>query len=186
MSAMTIERKSKYLSLLLRHKPEEAGLTLDANGWVDIPVLLAGVKKAKGSDYLTLDDLKTIVATDSKGRYVMREHGHTTQIRAVHGHSIAVATGTRATPPAELFHGTATRFLDSIFEKGLIRGTRQHVHLTETVAEGGEVGKRHGHPVVLKVDTGKMHADGHTFLVSDSGIWLVDSVPPQYIKPDFA
>jgi putative RNA 2'-phosphotransferase len=35
---------------------------------------------------------------------------------------------------------------------------------------------------VLRVDAGRMHADGYEFRVSANGVWLVESVPPQYIS----
>lgn len=66
-------RLSKFLSLILRHKPHEAGIRLDENGWADIDELIEGVRN-RGRN-LTPDLLREIVATDSKRRYAFSEDG---------------------------------------------------------------------------------------------------------------
>ena len=171
-------KSSKLMSLLLRHKPELGGLTLDPAGWAHVDALL-GAMAAKGHR-LTRDDLNDLVAHNSKKRFAFDEGG--TRIRAVQGHSIDVDLGYESTvPPDELFHGTVARFLPSIRSQGLRPQSRTHVHLSGDTAAAAIVGKRRGEPVILTIDSAAMHGDGHLFYLADNGVWLTASVPADYI-----
>ena len=137
-------------------------------------------KIAKQDIYFNMDVLLDIVNTDKKGRYSFNEDN--TKIRANQGHSIEVDVELKkAIPPKTLYHGTSTRFVNSIKTLGLIKGSRLHVHLSDNYDTAVSVGKRHGEPIVLFVDTEKMIDDGYSFYLSDNGVWLVDSVPYKYI-----
>jgi putative RNA 2'-phosphotransferase len=172
-------RTSKLLSYILRHRPDEAGITLDSHGWVTVDALLAGLA-ARGTA-ISRADLERIVAADSKQRYAYSDDG--TRIRASQGHSVDVDLGYQpAVPPVLLYHGTAARNLESILATGLDRRERHHVHLSATVATARQVGGRHGRPVVLHVDAARMHADGFAFFVTANGVWLVERVPPIYLR----
>ena len=83
-------------------------------------------------------------------------------------------------PPEVLYHGTVERFLPSILDEGLNKGKRHHVHLSKDVETARRVGARRGQPVILEVDAGRMHRDGHKFFVSANGVWLTESVPASY------
>lgn len=156
----TLKPLSKKLSYLLRHHPESVGLTTDQEGWVDVSLLLQKLTE-NGWD-VTRTMLDTVVATNEKKRFVYNEDG--TRIRASQGHSIEVNLGlAEQTPPALLYHGTADKHLTSILEKGLLAGSRQHVHLTDDTATARQVGQRHGKPVILHVDAAAMAAEGHIF-----------------------
>jgi putative RNA 2'-phosphotransferase len=169
---------SKLLSLALRHQPDSLGITLDAQGWTPVDILLSKLKKA--GHPLTRDELQTLVDTNDKKRFTLSEDGRT--IRAAQGHSVDVSLGLEpSTPPDVLFHGTATANLDSIFEKGLLAGGRQQVHLSTDRDTAVKVGTRHGRPVVLTVNAAKMHADGVPFFKADNGVWLTDAVLPAYL-----
>lgn len=169
---------SKFLSLVLRHKPETIGLMLDENGWADVSELLEKFN-ASGTT-LTFDELKVIVDENSKKRFAFNDDF--TKIRANQGHSIEVDLKLQSkTPPAILYHGTALKNLDSIKEKGLLKGERQHVHLSDNIATATQVGSRHGKPIVLEIDTAAMLADGHVFYLSENKVWLTDFVPAKYI-----
>jgi len=178
----TLESKSKFLSLVLRHKPEEIGLDLDPEGWADLGQLiqLAGNKGIA----LTRELIVEIASTSDKKRFVIDPAGE--RIRANQGHSIKVDLGlTPREPLSMLFHGTATRFAASIRERGLVPGARQYVHLSSTQATARDVGARHGRPIVLIVHAAEMHRDGHEFLLSANGVWLANAVPPRYLQfPD--
>lgn len=168
---------SKFLSLVLRHEPEKIGLQLDPQGWVSISELLS---KATGKLPLTVELLHEVVRTSDKQRFAISEDG--TRIRANQGHSVPVELGlAQQAPPEQLYHGTATRFLDSIRTQGLLRGDRHHVHLSADADTAVKVGTRHGQPVVLIVDAGDMHRAGHVFFRSDNGVWLVEHVPPAFL-----
>lgn len=174
-----IERVSKFLSLILRHQPEVIGLTLDANGWADIATLL--VQAEKHGKAIALDELWEVVETSDKQRFAISEDG--LRIRANQGHSVeGVDLGlTKEFPPDVLYHGTASRFIESILASGLRPGSRHHVHLSVNLETATKVGARHGKPVVLIVHAGQMHAQGHAFYRSLNGVWLTDSVPVEFI-----
>lgn len=169
-----LKRTSKYLSLLLRHRPEEANLTLDAYGWVAVADLLHNTT-------ITQTELDTIVATDAKGRYAYSEDK--ARIRATQGHSVPIQLALLPqTPPAKLYHGTVGRFMGSIQQQGLLRGKRHHVHLSATIKTARAVGSRRGSPIVLKIDAAQMDTDGILFYQSENGVWLTDTVAPQYLS----
>ena len=172
-------RRSKRLSLVLRHKPSSVGVSLDAEGWVPVPTLLAALDTHGWA--MTRDELADVVATNDRQRF---EWDHETdRIRARQGHSVEVDLALPSVvPPDVLYHGTPTRNLDSIRATGLDRRQRQHVHLSADVATAERVGSRRGECVVLVIDAARMHADGHEFRVSTNGVWLVDAVPPEYLS----
>lgn len=172
-------RLSKFLSLVLRHDPGTIGITLDPNGWVPVDELLSAAARAGTS--ITREQLDEVVATNDKKRFAFSPDG--TRIRASQGHSLEVDLGLDPVePPERLFHGTATRSVESIRAEGLIRQSRQHVHLSPDEETATRVGQRHGKPVVLIVRAGQMHRDGHAFYRSDNGVWLTASVPPEYLE----
>ena len=147
---------SKFMSLILRHKPEVIGITLDEHGWADVRELIEGVSRTRP---LTMDELEEIVRTDGKQRYSF--NGDHTLIRANQGHSVPVDVELRETdPPDVLYHGTGEKSVPSILREGLVPMSRLYVHLSADPQTAKKVGARHGKPVVFRVDTGKMRADG--------------------------
>lgn len=174
-----VVRDSKFLAGVLRHNPGKIGIELDAAGWVDVDVLLAALKRR--GRRIGRDRLDFVVAHNNKKRFEFDESG--TRIRASQGHSVPVELGYEPlTPPETLYHGTATRSLDSIFAEGLKPGSRHHVHLSRDVETATKVGSRHGKPAVLLVAAARMHADGHVFFRSTNGVWLTEHVAPQYLS----
>jgi putative RNA 2'-phosphotransferase len=169
---------SKFLSLVLRHKPEKIGIVLDDSGWTDVDELIRLTNQS--GRRLTRAMLEQVVAENDKKRYAFSDDGR--RIRASQGHSVDVDLNLPpAAPPEVLYHGTATHFLDSIRADGLHAASRKHVHLSLDETTAIKVGQRHGRPVVLTVQTGAMAADGHTFYVSDNGVWLTEQVPSRYL-----
>lgn len=173
-------KASRYMSLLLRHKPEDGNITLDAGGWALTARVIDALRK-KGMS-VSMVELREIVADNDKKRFELSPDG--TKIRASQGHSIDVELGlTASLPPALLFHGTSTRFLTAIQRDGLLKMSRQHVHLSADVETAIKVGSRHGgSTVVLTVETEKAVAGGTLFYLSQNGVWLTDHVPVIYIK----
>ena len=171
---------SKFLSLILRHQPEEIGLALDAGGWAEVSELLE--KSAAKGVRFSLEELREVVVTNDKKRFAFDEAE--TRIRASQGHSIKTANieFEEKLPPAALFHGTAEKNLASILEDGLKKMARHHVHLSADTETARKVGARYGKPVILEIDTAKMLAEGFKFYVSVNGVWLTDAVPPQFLK----
>lgn len=168
----------RFLSLVLRHNPGAAYLTLDRQGWADVEALLAGCARAKHP--LTREDLERIVRENDKQRYSF-DADHK-RIRANQGHSVPVELELREmTPPERLYHGTASRFLGSIRGTGITRQSRQQVHLSAEVETAWKVGARHGVPVVLPVDAGAMAREGRKFWLSENGVWLCEEVPWRFV-----
>lgn len=179
MEEKQLTRISKYLSKHLRHEPAALGLELAAGGWVEVEALLAAC--AKHNFPITRAQLDEVVAKNSKKRFSFDDSGRL--IRANQGHSVEVDLQLEPTvPPPVLYHGTAQRNLNAILQDGLQKMARHHVHLSRDRETAVMVGKRHGKPVVFAVDTQAMARDGFLFYVSDNGVWLVDSVPPGYLK----
>lgn len=170
---------SKFLSLVLRHKPETIDLKLDEHGWADTNFLIEAMQKSGYS--IDIEVLKEIAASSDKQRF--KFNGDFTRIRANQGHSIEVDLNFESkTPPEVLFHGTATRNLDSIKQQGLIKQSRHHVHLSAETETARTVGMRYGKPAVLKIEAQRMYKEGITFYQSDNGVWLTEFVDPKYIK----
>lgn len=177
MTAPDDKKRSKFLSLVLRHDPGKIGLTLDANGWVPVAMLLDHLPPSLHVDRAVLE---RVVETNDKKRFVLSDDGQS--IRAAQGHSVAVDLAlTPLMPPEILFHGTAEATLPILRGEGLKPMKRNHVHLSSDEATARKVGMRHGRPAILTVQSGAMYAAGLAFYLSDNGVWLTSHVPVSYI-----
>ena len=171
---------SRFISLILRHKPETIGITLDEHGWADVQALIDGIN-AIGKYHLDMELLEEIVRTDEKQRYSFSEDR--TLIRANQGHSIPVDVELEEkTPPDILWHGTGEKYVSSIDGQGLIPKSRLYVHLSKDIDTARNVGSRHGKPVIYKIDCKKMVEDGYHFYLSANQVWLTKEVPAKYLK----
>jgi len=171
---MNLTKKSRFLSLILRHDPESVGIVLDKNGWADVKDILSV------SD-LSIFQLNEVVSTNNKKRFEFNENQ--TKIRARQGHSVKVDVELeKKTPPKVLYHGTKSKNFIAIQKNGLMKMNRLHVHLSKdertalTVAD-----RRSGSSVIIQVDALRMHADGYDFFLSNNGVWLTECVPPEYL-----
>jgi putative RNA 2'-phosphotransferase len=175
---MDLSNISKYISLILRHKPEVIGIKLDKNGWANVSELIKGIAKDhKGFDMAILEK---IVKTDNKQRYSFNEDK--TKIRANQGHSVNVDVELKeCTPPDVLYHGTGEKFVASILKSGLMPKSRLYVHLSKDLDTATKVGSRHGKCVIFTVDTKRMAADGYKFYESENHVWLTKKVPVRYL-----
>ena len=175
---MSLESTSKFIALILRHKPDAIGIGLDEHGWANVDELIAGINKQQP---FTMQDLEEIVATDNKQRYSFNEDK--TLIRANQGHSIPVDVELeKVEPPEFLWHGTGKKYEESIDKIGLIPKSRLYVHLSGDAETAGNVGRRHGKPVIYKVKSGEMAKDSYIFYCSVNGVWLTKEVPPKYLE----
>lgn len=172
-----LDSLSKFLSLILRHKPESIGISLDEHGWANVDELLEGMNKQY---FIDMGMLEEIVATDNKQRYSFNEDK--TLIRANQGHSIPVDVELeKKEPPEYLWHGTGEKYVDSIKEQGLLPKSRLYVHLSADYDTAVKVGQRHGKPVVFKILSGRMATEGYEFYRSVNGVWLTKAVPVEYL-----
>ncbi len=175
---MSSKETSKFIALILRHKPEAIGIRLDEHGWADVGELLEGVSRTHP---LTMEELEEIVRTDEKQRYSF--NGDRTLIRANQGHSVPVDVELEeVTPPDVLYHGTGEKYVSPILAQGLIPKSRLYVHLSADRDTAAGVGRRHGKPVVFTVDARAMHEDGYRFFRSVNGVWLTRAVPVKFLS----
>lgn len=177
---MDLKKTSVFISLILRHKPEVIGISLDRHGWANVQELIDGINKT-GKYSIDMPALEEIVRTDNKQRYSFNEDK--TKIRANQGHSINVDVElNEAVPPEILYHGTGEKYVESINTEGLKPMSRLYVHLSKDIDTAVNVGKRHGKPVVYKIFAGEMHRQGYEFYLSENGVWLTKTVPVNFIK----
>ena len=175
---MSLTDTSKFLSLILRHKPQTIGISLDEHGWANVEELIAGVSNTRE---FNMEILEEIVRMDKKQRYTFNEDK--TLIRANQGHSIPVDVEPDIVKPPEiLWHGTGEKFVSSIDKIGLIPKSRLYVHISGDMQTASQVGRRHGKLVLYKVLAGKMHEDGFVFYQSKNGVWLTKEVPVRYLE----
>lgn len=175
---MSLAEISKFMSLILRHKPQVIGIELDEHGWADVEELIAGISK---SHKFNMEMLEQIVETDSKQRYSFSEDKRL--IRANQGHSIPVDVELEeCVPPEYLWHGTGMKYVESIDKEGLIPKSRLYVHLSKDVETAKVVGQRHGKPVIYRVLSTDMQKDGYIFYLSKNGVWLTKKVPVKYLE----
>lgn len=179
---MDLKKIGVFISLILRHKPEVIGITLDKHGWAKVDELINGIN-ASGKYSIDMLLLEEIVRTDNKQRYSFNEDK--TKIRANQGHSINVDVELKeAVPPEILYHGTGEKYVDSINTEGLKPKSRLYVHLSNDIDTAVKVGRRHGKPVVYSVSAGKMQRNGYKFYLSENGVWLTKVVPFEFIKAE--
>ena len=170
---------SRFIALILRHKPEAVGITLDEQGWASVSELLSGIN-ASGNE-IDMQMLEEIVAEDEKQRYSF--NADKTKIHANQGHSVNVDVELKkAEPPEILFHGTGEKFVSSIKSEGLKPKSRLYVHLSKDRETAVKVGSRHGKPVVFEVNSGEMSRNGFEFFLSENGVWLTKIVPAEYLR----
>lgn len=179
MNPQQIKKISKRMSLILRHRPELYQLQLDKQGWCQVTELLQAFHNNNFS--ITKEELHIIVEQNDKKRFAFSKDGK--RIRANQGHSIPIELGYQAVqPPEVLYHGTATRFMKAIRKEGLVKKNRHHVHLSADRATAQQVGQRHGVPIILVIQALRMHEAGHTFYISENGVWLTDEIAPKYFS----
>ena len=176
-----LERISKFISMILRHRPEVIGITLDEHGWANVNELIKGINETGEEVEFSKATLEKIVKTDKKQRYSFSQDK--TLIRANQGHSIPVDVELeKKEPPKVLYHGTGVKSVKAIQEQGLLPMERLYVHLSTDVETATNVGKRHGTPVIFQVNAEQMQKDGYDFFQSVNDVWLTKEVPTKYLE----
>jgi putative RNA 2'-phosphotransferase len=169
-----LNHQGKYLTLILRHAPEQAGITLDSSGWAPIEPLLRATK-------LSLQELEEIVAADEKGRFEFSDDQ--AKIRASQGHSVDVDLGYESKdPPQFLYHGTSADNMPLINKNGLLKMERHDVHMFDNYDLALSIAtKRRKNPIVIKIKSQDMVMAGYKFKLSTNNVWLTESVPQQFL-----
>ena len=176
---MDLNNISKYMSLILRHKPDVIGIELDEHGWANVNDLISGIEKDNHGFNFEL--LEEIVRSDSKQRYSFNDDK--SLIRANQGHSINVDVELKEKePPEYLYHGTGEKYVKFINQDGLIPKSRLYVHLSKDIKTAENVGKRHGKEIIYRINSGRMYRNGYKFYLSENGIWLTKEAPVKYLE----
>ncbi|MCH5259215.1 MAG: RNA 2'-phosphotransferase [Lachnospiraceae bacterium] len=181
MLVRKMKKISKFIAYILRHNPSAVGIELDEHGWADVSALIDGV--CKTGRFVDMQMLEEIVVSDKKRRFAFND-GHT-KIRANQGHSVKVDVEMKVLPPPDtLYHGTADKYIESIRVNGIIKQSRNYVHLSKDIQTALKVGSRHGKAVVLKIDARQMYCDGYVFLLSANNVWQTEQVPFKYVTEE--
>lgn len=171
---------SKKMSVALRHKPDRYGITLDEEGWTDLPEFIRALNRLHHfSPRLTEEDIRYVSVHTNKRRFELTDQ----KIRARYGHSVPVILKKeKKTPPEILYHGTSHQALKSIMENGLLPMKRQYVHLSSDQKTALQVGRRHdAHPALLQINAAEAERDGIDFYIGNDDVWLCRELPPEYI-----
>ena len=167
---------SKFLALILRHKPEKINIKLDKKGWANVDEVIKGMK-------ISMQDLEYIVENDNKKRYSFNDDK--SKIKANQGHSSKLNIKLdlkEKIPPVILYHGTKSYFLNKIMKQGLKPMKRDHVHLTENINTAKNTAdRRKGESVILEIDTREMVKNKQKFYLSENNVWLTNHVDPKYL-----
>jgi putative RNA 2'-phosphotransferase len=171
------ERVSRFLSYLLRHRPKEYPLPLDAYGFAPWEAVIDTVLER--FQEATEEQIRAVVTGSDKKRFELKEG----KIRATYGHSFPVNLGLEPVePPPCLYYGTARDLAQSILHSGLKPRDRQYVHLSPLLDEAIAVGKRRDPvPAIVMVDARAAHAEGVRFFASGP-LFLVENVPPKFLS----
>ena len=175
---------SKFLSFILRHKPEEIGLQIEEDGWINLGSLMIAINNHEASNWvIDMDMIEYIVANDKKKRYSF--NSNKTKIRANQGHSIKdlkMNFEKVDNPPEVLYHGTSKENAELIMSSGVLKSmSRQMVHLSKDIETASNVGVRHGKLQILKIDTKKAIQSGVEFFISENGVYLVKELSTDFI-----
>ncbi|HEX2912313.1 MAG TPA: RNA 2'-phosphotransferase [Chloroflexia bacterium] len=171
---------SKEISRALRHTPWYYELELDSEGWVPLDDLLASIARLRPRwRDVSEKEVQQIIEESDKRRFEIVDG----RIRAFYGHSVPLRLQKQpATPPAILYHGTASQTVKIIQEQGLKPMRRQYVHLSADEPTALQVARRKGsHPVILRVRAGEASRNNITFYNGNEMVWLADFVPPEFI-----
>jgi putative RNA 2'-phosphotransferase len=177
MDRRTSTRLSKFLSLVLRHRPDDYGLAMDEQGFVDfdslIDVLVAEDIVAETAE----QDVLSLVEGSERRRFQVDGN----RIRALYGHSSRIPLNYPPDdPPDRLWHGTTTEHAAQVRDEGLRPAGRAFVHLSSTEEEARAVGGRHtDDPVLVTVDTRVAQEHGLTFHQATDLIWLCPAIPKE-------
>ena len=177
MENKELQNKSKRLSYLLRHNPEE--LSISKDGFISTIEILNKLS-------ISMEQLESIVNENDKKRFSFSEDK--TKIKASQGHTIQVEIKMKEYQGEniKIYHGTSKYNLESIKKKGLVPMKRQYVHLTKNIKTAKETGlryaKRNHDLIVFSVLTDELIKNKIEILISDNEVFQVKNVPYKLLK----
>lgn len=175
-----LTKLSKFLALMLRHNPEEFGLSLDEEGFTALEPVWKAIRAKYGNRY-DENDLLRIVEGDERGK--KRYEIYQGQIRAMYGHSEPEVSYPPAEPPEFLYHGTNPKAVAAIRKEGLTSQARQYVHMTTNLSNAVVVAKRRtGNPLILTIRAREAHEAGTVFHHAETEHYLAREIPPAFIN----
>ncbi len=171
------ERLGRFISGALRHFPEDVGLEMDMQGWVDLD-LLCDIMESRYR-WATEERLTSLIESDIKRRYETEG----SRIRARYGHSVNVDLDYPGNEFAYLYYGASLEEIDMLLENGIAPIRQRYVHLSTSYRKANEAASVHSeNPVVIEVDAETAQQDGIFFMAVNDDIVLVDNVPPEYLS----
>ena len=182
-----LRKLSRFLSMLLRHRPDRFPVELDAEGYADLDEIMFVLRALPNFRWATYSDIDAVLEMPGRRRFEILNReaagSGSARIRALYGHTAIRPDYEPVEPPDILYHGTAPENLDAIRHKGLEPMERQYVHLTTQPETARTIALRHTRePVILEIDTARAHADGIAFYHPTDEIYLCDAVPPSYVS----
>jgi putative RNA 2'-phosphotransferase len=171
---------SKFLSLLLRHRPARFPIALDPEGYADLHEIEHILQGLPNFRWVTRADIDAVVDVPGRRRFEITHDG---RIRALYGHTAIRPTYPAVVPPEVLWHGTAPAHLEAIMAEGLRPMRRQYVHLAASPETARDIGRRHAPtPVLLRIDAAAAHAAGIAFHHPVPEIYLCAALPARYLS----
>ncbi len=171
---------SKLLTLILRHEAPSLGVELDSEGWADLSRVVEVVRERAGAHWVREEHVEAVAATDPKGRFEVVDR----RIRARYGHSLPVSPKLEEDREVEvLYHGTSAASVAKILREGLLPMKRRWVHLSASVEDAVEVGRRKSkNVIVLRIDVSRLREVGHRVYRASPRVYVTDYVPPSCIE----
>ncbi|MHA2338233.1 MAG: RNA 2'-phosphotransferase [Candidatus Hodarchaeales archaeon] len=187
-----ISRLSKFLTLLLRHRPELLDMRLDESGWSDISIneIAERLSKAENDkfNWVIVKDIEDVVNTDPKGRYEISKT-EPRVLRASYGHSIQTINllSTPSSPeelPSIAFYGCSQSEIGSILRLGINTSERQNIHLSVRKNDALAIARKkfsYG-PRIVSIDLSGVANSGIPCKSITPHVIIVESIPSQFIS----
>lgn len=178
MTADRREMLSRFLGQYLRHRPASLGLMLEMGGWVDLRKFTEAAWRWGMS--IGWSELRELIESDPQHAFSLDRSR--TRIRANWGHTVAFPPEPEpATPPARLYTTVGNVELARVALEALSRPRGVSLYVTPRPADTPGPARGFGSSSLL-VDAAAMHAEGFVFRSMGEGEWVVEEVPPRFIR----
>jgi putative RNA 2'-phosphotransferase len=171
------QRLGRFVSGALRHFPDDLGLEMDLQGWVDLDKFCAIMKQRY--TWTSEDRLIGLVESDVKNRYEIDGR----YIRARYGHSVDVDLDYPIFEDKFLYYGVSQEEVEMLLEQGISPLRQTYVHLSTSRQRAIEAASVHtDNPVVLQVNAIEASETGVVFICANDDITLTEYVPAEFIS----